>query len=67
MMDTPTAISRHAAVEVIRLIEEYLYQGGTGRDENALFEALHALETADAIEIIEGSDWYYVESGEEAE
>ena len=50
-MNTLATISHHAAVEVIRLIEEYLYQGGTGRDEHALIEALHALEEADAIEI----------------
>lgn len=50
-MNKLATISHHAAVEVIRLIEEYLYQGGTGRDEHALIEALHALEEADAIEI----------------
>ncbi len=50
-MKTEATISGHAAIETIRLIEEYLQQGGTGRDETALLEALQALEEADRIVI----------------
>ena len=50
-MKTEVTISGHAAIETIRLIEEYLQQGGTGRDENALLETLQALEEADRIVI----------------
>ena len=50
-MKTEATISGHAAIETIRLIKEYLQQGGTGRDENALLETLQALEEADRIVI----------------
>ena len=55
-MKTDATISNAAAVEVIRLIEEYLHQGGTGRDETLLVEALRALEDADHITIEEEAE-----------
>lgn len=52
---TECTISGKAAIEVIRLIDEYLFQGGDGRDEELLVEAREALEMADRI-VIQGDD-----------
>lgn len=48
---TEATISSSAAVAVISLINEYLNQGGSGHDEDALIEARDALGEADRIVI----------------
>lgn len=53
-MHTEFEISSESAIEVIRLIEEYLFQGGTGRNEEILLECLAALQEADRI-VIKGN------------
>ena len=50
-MTCHATLSHAAAVETVRLIEEYLIQGGTGRDENRLIEALQAMTSAAVITI----------------
>ena len=52
-MTTEITISRKAADNLAWLIEEYLTQGGTGFDADALAEALDAICNADYI-VIEG-------------
>lgn len=53
-MNTEITISRKAADNLVWLIEEYLTQGGTGFDADALAEALDAICNADRI-VIEGN------------
>lgn len=50
-MHTEIEISSVVAVAAIRLIDEYLTQGGTGHNEELLLQALHALSDADRIVI----------------
>ena len=52
-MNTEITISRAAADNLAGLIEEYLTQGGTGFDADALAEALDAICNADCI-LIDG-------------
>ena len=55
-MKSETTISLLAAIEVIKLIEEYLTQGGTGFDAELLTEALEGLRWGDRIVIEERAD-----------
>jgi len=54
-MQCEATITSEDATEVIRLIEEYLCQGGTGFDDNKLTRVLDALSWADRI-VITGYD-----------
>jgi hypothetical protein len=47
------AITREEAGEVILLINEYLFQGGTGFDDDMLERVAEALGWADRIRIID--------------
>ena len=50
-MQTEITITSADAVEAMRLIQEYLYKGGTGFDAEALERVLEALGEADRITI----------------
>jgi len=50
-MQEEATISNAEAVEVMRLIKEYLYQGGTGFNADKLERVLYVLEWADRIVI----------------
>lgn len=51
-MKEEIAITHDVAAEVARLINEYLFQGGAGFDNEKLAEAREALMWADRIRII---------------
>ena len=51
-MKTEITITSADAFEAIKLIQEYLYKGGTGFDGDALERVLDALGEADRIVII---------------
>jgi hypothetical protein len=46
------SITREEAGEVIRLINEYLFNGGTGFDDDRLERVAEALSWADRIRIV---------------
>ena len=52
-MKTEIEVSNLAAVETIKLIEEYTSQGGVGFDDDALMEMYRALGNADRIVILD--------------
>jgi hypothetical protein len=52
------AISHDTAAEVARLINEYLFQGGSGFDDEKLADAREALMWADRIRIIKTEEDY---------
>ena len=51
-METDVTVAHSDVEEVIALIQEYLFQGGDGRDGDALERVLSALSYADRIVIL---------------